>query len=193
MCGEKTFKCFAVCGVPGSPPRVRGKAQVPISLISFARITPACAGKSQTSRHRRIPKGDHPRVCGEKVRALYTSPPPAGSPPRVRGKVENRIYLTDPLGITPACAGKSNLAIRYRNAVGDHPRVCGEKVRALYTSPPPAGSPPRVRGKVENRIYLTDPLGITPACAGKSNLAIRYRNAVGDHPRVCGEKAKKSP
>ena len=54
------------------------------------------------------------------------------------------------------------------------------------------GSPPRVRGKVRRRPGLYDALRITPACAGKRALAFVLRSTIWDHPRVCGEKTKKS-
>ena len=47
----------------------------------------------------------------------------------MRGKA--RLQDLDGLGdgITPAYAGKSNVNVRVGHALGDHPRVCGEKIR----------------------------------------------------------------
>ena len=119
-------------------------------------------------------------MCGEKV-----SFPPIfyltlGSPPRVRGKVTQAtrprvrgkagaprrvLWL---FGITPACAGKRSVALKFVKILKDHPRVCGEKVLLL---------PP-----------LPQPLWITPACAGKSSGIRLDCKLDEDHPRVCGEK-----
>ena len=55
----------------------------------------------------------------------------------------------------------------------DHPRVCGEKVCASAPYELIAGSPPRVRGKVVVVKLPQLRIGITPACAGKSNIDLR--------------------
>ena len=47
VCGEKTRTASASCTSAGSPPRVRGKAHCHSAPRPSARITPACAGKSQ--------------------------------------------------------------------------------------------------------------------------------------------------
>ena len=107
---------------------MRGNCLAGLVLVSLEWITPACAGKSW-----KIPKtarmtGDHPRVCGEKAAALGLAAAGLGSPPRVRGKENEVTAQNSPLGITPACAGKS-LKIKCEDRQNrDHPRVCGEKV-----------------------------------------------------------------
>ena len=70
MCGEKLHLIFATRKIPGSPPRVRGKAGVFAMKERDIRITPACAGKSVTVQEQACPIWDHPRVCGEKGRLL---------------------------------------------------------------------------------------------------------------------------
>ena len=66
VCGEKLARLYSSVPVPGSPPRVRGKAK-PSGLGSLERgITPACAGKRPESVKKRDRRQDHPRVCGEK-------------------------------------------------------------------------------------------------------------------------------
>ena len=46
-----------------------------------------------------------------------------------------------------------------------------------------------MRGKVARASAATTARGITPACAGKSAPWAKQKGGVGDHPRVCGEKA----
>ena len=106
-------------------------------------------------------------MCGEKLSTTSTDIHPAGSPPRMRGKVEGAIKgcLCD--GITPACAGKSWLRKRAPSTVWDHPRVCGEKTSLYPLKPILVGSPPRMRGKVFEQVYTRIPFRITPAYAGK--------------------------
>ena len=108
VCGEKSFHSLDESALPGSPPRVRGKAPAGFADFRQGGITPACAGKSvQVSTNDSI-TWDHPRVCGEKARSsspLYFLP---GSPPRMRGKVLLKVSSATVWGITPAYAGKSS-------------------------------------------------------------------------------------
>ena len=115
-----------------------------------------------------------------------------GSPPRVRGKDLFGLGVDGSAGITPACAGKSFVPVYDRIQRRDHPRVCGEKRQAFMTSQSVVGSPPRVRGKGLARKDRRLGIGITPACAGKRQSCCALRRAMRDHPRVCGEKTKKS-
>ena len=127
-------------------------------------------------------------MCGEKPGFWLMMSDAVGSPPRVRGKALLYFAFGKRYGITPACAGKSGKAKVVSSVVKDHPRVCGEKVPNSLFIRNHIGSPPRVRGKAW---VLADDVGcsgITPACAGKSTALFRLRQAVWDHPRVCGEK-----
>ena len=90
---------------------------------------------------------DHPRVCGEKRSASRRLAPQRGSPPRVRGKAVSQPHHLNQPRITPACAGKSNSSVLSDFAFGDHPRVCGEKMKTTAIAQNRQGSPPRVRGK----------------------------------------------
>ena len=93
-------------------------------------ITPAYAGKRRSDWIIRSIYWDHPRVCGEKLAAKAGSINGMGSPPRVRGKAFRVGLAGRILGITPACAGKSIKANGVNYTYKDHPRVCGEKLRA---------------------------------------------------------------
>ena len=112
-----------------------------------------------------------------------------GSPPHVRGKETRQAGLLRAPGITPACAGKSNLFVFRRIEPKDHPRVCGEKLSDLFFCSIHSGSPPRMRGKEVKTLLHFNRVGITPAYAGKSRQALPAVLQTGDHPRVCGEKS----
>ena len=155
-------------------------------------ITPACAGKRPRLPFFDIFGGDHPRVCGEKARCTAGIFPVSGSPSRVRGKENVDTYKRRHSRITPACAGKRQLALVTNVPNRDHPRVCGEKSTARGSVKYILGSPPRVRGK-DRLVQPNQPLWrITPACAGKSLRAWCKNNAPFHHPRVCGEKLRLS-
>ena len=91
----------------GSPPRGRGKEKRPKTLGPAYRITPAWAGKSLLTKHKKTTGRDHPRVGGEKHTEQRATAHGGGSPPRGRGKVSSVSMCTRSPGITPAWAGKS--------------------------------------------------------------------------------------
>ena len=147
VCGEKPRTSRLGLRCLGSPPRMRGKAGEKLSAEVDHRITPAYAGKSMGSNSGPSCPQDHPRVCGEKYD-------------------DGTSHIAE-TGITPAYAGKSPNASCAEMAETDHPRVCGEKLVTALTRYSRWGSPPRMRGKDGQAELVADPLGITPAHAGK--------------------------
>ena len=152
----------------GSPPRVRGKLELREILLGKAGITPAHAGKTSSPARKRagrpdppprvrgklFPSGsnfsaarDHPRVCGENRKESMRMHAYEGSPPRMRGKPPPPFKTVFGYGITPACAGKTDLPVMPATCIWDHPRVCGENRQFLAIYFSSWGSPPRVRGK----------------------------------------------
>ena len=172
---------------------MRGKAPVQSIPALHSGITPAYAGKRVPVRHGCARRGDHPRVCGEKAIATRCAPTGTESPPRMRGKEGRQRDGQHHQRITPACAGKRSPSRPTAFCVQNHPRMCGEKLYPLPCFQRQLGSPPHVRGKAVIGGLIGLGVGITPACAGKSNCPGNGRFAVGDHPRMCGEKPKKIP
>ena len=131
VCGEKFDMLPLEIRQKGSPPRMRGKGPVNRRTGKKPGITPACAGKSL-----RLPSPagwaeDHPRMCGEKPLKVWLASSIPGSPPRMRGKVHKEVGNKLRLGITPACAGKRAQRPLPAQTCGDHPRMCGEKIRSF--------------------------------------------------------------
>ena len=167
---------------------MRGKALRAGFILLRNRITPAYAGKSSRPQKFTELTGDHPRLCGEKSSAAFAFRFCAGSPPPMRGKVRFSSLPCSRPRITPAYAGKSGAVISRLVIIPDHPRLCGEKGRALNFLTLVLGSPPPMRGKgVAVRPY-NRASRITPAYAGKRALAAGRTQIVRDHPRLCGEK-----
>ena len=167
-CGEKILEICRKFNVSGSPPRVRGKVECYGHVRVCCGITPARAGKRDSTFSLLSIYRDHPRACGEKTPMLLAIAAAAGSPPRVRGKVARRFALRHHLGITPARAGKRLRLTHSMPTTRDHPRACGEKSRNWLFSASRSGSPPRVRGKAQGWRLCRQGQGITPARAGKS-------------------------
>ena len=148
LCGEKqALRALQQC-LEGSPPPMRGKVLLYVVLQIWDRITPAYAGKRQSSFYAWYTGGDHPRLCGEKYRGGRTTSKNMGSPPPMRGKADVVNAFNTGGRITPAYAGK-----RIENPIPmkifkDHPRLCGEKISVSRSPISLSGSPPPMRGKV---------------------------------------------
>ena len=147
MCGEKQRSAESVTIPMGSPPHVRGKDRLWQKRFHEVGITPACAGKRRAQDRQDPPRGDHPRMCGEKVSSTSPIKCLKGSPPRMRGKVVKEVTGQTATRITPAYAGKSSSRGVRTCFEKDHPRVCGEKRSQSTSASRRAGSPPRMRGK----------------------------------------------
>ena len=167
---------------------MRGKAWVESPLHDADRITPAYAGKSGAKNVGNRPSKDHPRLCGEKLILLHRQKSPAGSPPPMRGKGRLRQRRQHHRRITPAYAGKSFHDFLQKCQKWDHPRLCGEKQDGVRHPFQTGGSPPPMRGKVEEFIMKKIDVRITPAYAGKRDKNAFSVAAAWDHPRLCGEK-----
>ena len=102
----------------------------------------------------------------------YNEKAKRGSPPRMRGKLSAPPHPVYQHRITPADAGKTYVKIIDDYFTQDHPRGCGENLsRRLYICKP-AGSPPRMRGKLTNSRFIFKGNRITPADAGKTMYLI---------------------
>ena len=147
---------------------MRGKVQTCSIKGIYSGITPAYAGKSRSCRSCYCFVKDHPRLCGEKSADLQWKMALVGSPPPMRGKARCTKYPLRTARITPAYAGKSGDTEERYFAIGDHPRLCGEKYNNIWKEVIYLGSPPPMRGKVEEKPVKIEKTGITPAYAGKS-------------------------
>ena len=107
LCGEKYVTIISVKAQAGSPPPMRGKVPKNVYRARSTRITPAYAGKRSTSKPKRSPQQDHPRLCGEKPVFTAAKRRCVGSPPPMRGKASGTFKSPFSSGITPAYAGKS--------------------------------------------------------------------------------------
>ena len=172
----------------GSPPPMRGKGPLEASPVDTCRITPAHAGKSEGRRNSWRLTKDHPRPCGEKVKAFWRIFAKKGSPPPMRGKVAIGYQSVVLARITPAHAGKSYSRDFSYPVNQDHPRPCGEKIFFSISSFLHSGSPPPMRGKAQPERGQRQQRRITPAHAGKSLSFSGWIVSCQDHPRPCGEK-----
>ena len=146
MCGENDYDAYREPGHEGSSPRVRGKPVLLLDAGLYARLIPACAGKTGRSSSNTGNRRAHPRVCGENQHVSTDMSRAAGSSPRVRGKRRAGVPDGARVGLIPACAGKTRWASMRAAAMRAHPRVCGENFTVAFFRALLMGSSPRVRG-----------------------------------------------
>ena len=170
---------------------MRGKPKKGFLKSQKRRITPADAGKTKNMQSLIVRDEDHPRGCGENIRASAAETWTTGSPPRMRGKPVVRVRKRSVNRITPADAGKTknmqSLIVRDE----DHPRGCGENALLRRQRLSGMGSPPRMRGKHLRTEFPREADGITPADAGKTIIIFQAHLVRKDHPRGCGENASR--
>ena len=117
-------------GQGGSPPHARGRQRGREMSYVPIRITPACAGKTSSSRKCRWASMNHPRMRGEDHGSLRVQQPVVGSPPHARGRRAAQTAARPDQRITPACAGKTAQPSRESDRCSDHPRMRGEDKEA---------------------------------------------------------------
>ena len=86
---------------------MRGKLFTGPQGSGKTRITPAYAGKTESTMQTHRQKKDHPRVCGENAVKITEAENGEGSPPRMRGKRTEFETGAVRDRITPAYAGKT--------------------------------------------------------------------------------------
>ena len=173
-------------GTLGSPPQVRG---IPHGLPLPSReggITPAGAGHTGHGNRGSSARGDHPRRCGAYGIMILVVSIATGSPPQVRGILDENGNATRNFGITPAGAGHTHHVSASPQSIRDHPRRCGAYASLHSLSIRLWGSPPQVRGIPNPVCLIRYHLGITPAGAGHTEPREASDIGLGDHPRRCG-------
>ena len=172
MCGKNKLLIRYTHYTLGSPPRVREELDNLRIAKNRKRITPACAGRTPFLNFSIFLPQDHPRVCGKNLYKIVKSIQKVGSPPRVREELHLFVRRVCIARITPACAGRTRKSKHCRIPLQDHPRVCGKNTRRVYENSRGIGSPPRVREERWKNNEQKTLVGITPACAGRTEFWI---------------------
>ena len=110
----------------------------------------------------------------------------AGSPPRVRSRLQDVINERMIVGITSACAEQTWSRASGRWWRGDHLRVCGADRSGEWDAEEDRGSPPRVRSRPMGPNRSRQRGRITSACAEQTRRPTKQRMIEWDHLRVCG-------
>ena len=83
------------------------------NVVASTRITPACAGKTSPASSPQPSAPDHPRMRGEDALNRGDGREAFGSPPHARGRRPERKTNDLHRRITPACAGKTPLKVKF--------------------------------------------------------------------------------
>ena len=166
---------------------MRGTHYLACSIAARVGIIPAYAGNTCNGSRRLPSMRDHPRVCGEHWMPLAANCAVVGSSPRMRGTRIGDSVDEASDGIIPAYAGNTLLRISYLATIWDHPRVCGEHLKAAAKTETSKGSSPRMRGTQRRWRWSAYRAGIIPAYAGNTPAKNFLTVSLRDHPRVCGE------
>ena len=166
---------------------MRGKPVQRLFATCEHRITPAHAGKTKYIPALLRIAEDHPRACGENRTCRRVRRFRPGSPPRMRGKQPVFGINVHAVRITPAHAGKTGVRNGLCTGRQDHPRACGENRALSVVNSDIFGSPPRMRGKLDDGDISRLRDRITPAHAGKTRRRTIANTCPEDHPRACGE------
>ena len=201
---------YAISGVAGSSPRVRGtrSEDVWVSVAPavhprvcgehrgyvrhgprIARFIPACAGNTNNAMASSSIATVHPRVCGEHGFKVMPAVDIVGSSPRVRGTPKMCHSMNADVRFIPACAGNTAASRSPCGARAVHPRVCGEHRYIVSVPRDSVGSSPRVRGTPRLRAGHGRHERFIPACAGNTKTRRCATQEDTVHPRVCGEHA----
>ena len=113
---------------------MRGARRGPHLRVGSQRIIPAYAGSTLLHTDGVIGCWDHPRVCGEHLRAQQVEDLVVGSSPRMRGAQYSSRFTVWKTGIIPAYAGSTTICAYRQNRNQDHPRVCGEHYHLRLSS-----------------------------------------------------------
>ena len=186
-CGENAGIPVDVAAVDGSPPRLWGKRDLPITVRGIVRFTPTLVGKTRsiwmTMRMAKV----HPHACGENDMHTWQSSGFDGSPPRLWGKPSPSKQHSRRNRFTPTLVGKTLKKSSLCSWTTVHPHACGENPQFRRQIVKQNGSPPRLWGKRQQAGFPIRPYRFTPTLVGKTSTRTVRRPSWPVHPHACGE------
>ena|GEM_PF-402558 len=124
--GEDTPVSLETAMICGSPPLARGRLVKSDNCLHRIRLTPACAGKTETAMQTKRLFAAHPRLRGEDPIQGVPGEYREGSPPLARGRLADPASIHALTRLTPACAGKTIPQLVIAGPAEAHPRLRGE-------------------------------------------------------------------
>ena len=154
----------------------------------FTRFIPAITGNSGRWKARSGRRTVHPRDHGEQVQQHEITDLPYGSSPRSRG-TEGAYHLHSlDTRFIPAITGNRGAAAWRAAFTAVHPRDHGEQPPDEGSTTSPAGSSPRSRGTVVERVIAEPLFRFIPAITGNRASMTVPGGSASVHPRDHGEQ-----
>mgnify|MGYP007080222108 CR=1 FL=1 len=125
VCGRDLIPAVSMPAKRGSAPRVRERLPTSPTISGLRRFSPACAGETDDSEHRRPRSAVQPRVCGRDEASMPKTLFGSGSAPRVRERRHDAPSQPPAWRFSPACAGETVQIATTRESPTVQPRVCG--------------------------------------------------------------------
>ena len=188
MRGERTIEDRGRARVIGSSPHARGTPVDARSRSCSRRFIPACAGNAQHGCIRRSTSPVHPRMRGERARAMPARASAIGSSPHARGTRADYRRCRSGRRFIPACAGNARRTACCPGSEPVHPRMRGERRAERGRTGSLGGSSPHARGTHDFRSGSLVSTRFIPACAGNACPSAWTRRGRPVHPRMRGER-----
>src|SRR5690606_25438861 len=145
MRGDDTEQSPHILALSGSAPHARGRLPARRKVRAPTRISPACAGTTDSPHRWHVVLVDQPRMRGDDAGSSSMSFARAGSAPHARGRPEGALGYRLWHRISPACAGTTAVFLRVGRLRRISPACAG-----TTTSMVPTGGrtkdQPRMRG-----------------------------------------------
>ncbi len=173
----------------GPPPRAWGTRVAPRPRASAQRSTPTRVGNT---RRRSSPGGPtlvHPHARGEHRTRRGCAVRHSGPPPRAWGTHLCQTTGSDIRRSTPTRVGNTPPSPRRRRCDTVHPHARGEHARAMPTTRPQSGPPPRAWGTLDQGGPFGHALRSTPTRVGNTHPSGPRSLARPVHPHARGEHA----
>ena len=192
MRGERCRLVDGLETLAGSSPHARGTQRDALNLAVARRFIPACAGNALLLVVALPASAVHPRMRGERDPRPGLAGVSAGSSPHARGTLPKIQAVGCLYRFIPACAGNACSSRTPMSCRTVHPRMRGERLAVLIWAVARVGSSPHARG---TRRHQRNPLRrnrFIPACAGNAPAVLTERGERAVHPRMRGERIRKS-
>ena len=132
------------------------------------RSTPTCVGKALLQGLRALLRRNHPHIRGESSNQTPLPTFAVESPPHTWGKLEDKVSLILPAGITPTYVGKAFSHTEYQRDPWNYPHIRGENDPLLRSIALTRGSPPHTWGKLGRERAACNGTRITPTYVGNA-------------------------
>ena len=188
MRGEERVDFHATHRPEELPPHARRRGAIEIKIRAIDGITSACAEKRAIKHLIIVHHRNYLRMRGEEHRSGYIDASFRELPPHARRRAWQGGRAASPIGITSACAEKSQCYNRIGYRAWNYLRMRGEELDFSLESLCQRELPPHARRRDATFNLRKIGTGITSACAEKSWIKSAYEWVTRNYLRMRGEE-----